>query len=227
MSAFFVTATGTDIGKTFVSAAILSAAVSTGKSVGVVKPLMSGFSLSQLENSDAGLLLTACGKTISPQTVDEVCQHRFDQPVSPHFAARDAGINLNLREICEFARTHLAKNNDLILVEGAGGVMSPVTDETTHLDLIAALDLPVILVTANYLGSISHTLTALESLDHRHIKIASIIVNEPTADSPPARELAEELTRWRPENVEFTRFSTTPDPKIGHSLLNSLLAIGG
>ncbi len=223
MSAFFVTATGTDIGKTFVSAAILSAAAANGKSVAAVKPLMSGFAPSQLENSDAGILLRACQKPVSPQTVDEICRYRFDQPVSPHFAARDAGIDLHFDGICAFVHAHLAHKKDLTLVEGAGGVMSPVTQDTTHLDLITATQLPVILVTANYLGAISHTLTALAAIDHRNLKIAAIIVNEPTAESPPAQELADELTRWRRENVRVARFSSTPDPKIGQSLLHAIL----
>ncbi len=201
MRSYFVTATGTDIGKTYVSAALLSAWRAQGQAVAATKPLMSGFDEGALEQSDAGRLLAAMGRAVTPASVSEVCLHRLAPPLAPNVAMRQAGMAQNYNQILGFVEDRLKAGNGWHLVEGAGGVMSPVTDETLQIDLMADLQLPVILVTAAYLGSISHTLTALEVLQARGLSVAAVVVSEPSVHGNDVYSFAGEIRRFRDVNL--------------------------
>ncbi|MEO1136556.1 MAG: dethiobiotin synthase [Pseudomonadota bacterium] len=217
--AYYVTATGTEIGKTFIAAALLRAARQSGYSVHAIKPLMSGFSRSALGACDAGQLLIGCGRDVTAQTVDAICLHSFTEPLAPNVAARRAGVALDDATLVKFCEQGLAAPHDLTLIEGAGGVLSPATDTLLQADLAARLSLPVILISADYLGTVSHTLSAMEALEKRGLKIAAAIISEPVSGANP-RAMAEELARWRPE----TPFLTAPhdDDGIGGTLLATL-----
>lgn len=197
MHAFFVTATGTDIGKTYLSAGLLSAWHAAGLSVAATKPLMSGFSEDQLEQSDAGRLLAAMGEAVTPAAVSAICLHRPTPPLAPNVAMRQAGIRQDYRDVVDFVRQRLNTGSDVHLVEGAGGVMSPVTDDRLQIDLMADLALPVILVTAPYLGSISHTLTALDAIAARGLSLAALVVSEPSPGGPDPAGFCSEILRFR------------------------------
>jgi len=197
MSSYFVTAIGTDIGKTYASAQLLRAACAEGRAVSACKPLMSGFGEDALDASDAGQLLAAMDRPVSPQTVSEICLHRFEPPLAPNVAMRRAGMAQDYQAILAFARASLPSDpGALHLVEGAGGLMSPVTDEKLHSDFILDLGLPVILVAAGYLGAVSHTLTALDWLQTHHVPIAALIVSQPAPDGEDPAHLIGEVGRW-------------------------------
>jgi dethiobiotin synthetase len=201
MRSYFVTATGTDIGKTYVSAALLSAWRAQGQAVAATKPLMSGFDEDALEQSDTGRLLAAMGQAVTPASVSEVCLHRLAPPLAPNVAMRQAGIRQDYSEILGFVEGRLKQSEGWHLVEGAGGVMSPVTDETLQIDLMADLQLPIILVTAPYLGSVSHTLTALEVLGARGLTVAAVVVSEPSVHGSDIISFGEELRRFSDVNL--------------------------
>lgn len=209
MSGVFVTAIGTDCGKTHVSAAILRELKDQGRPALALKPLMSGFSPEDLASSDAGRLLAAMGRAVNQQAVDEVCWKSFSEPLAPNVAARRAGVVLDYREMLRFLRRALAAHDGPALVEGAGGVMSPLTDTHTNLDLAADLDLPVLLLTTSYLGAVSHTLTAIDVLARRELPPKVIVVTEPSANANPAAVFAEELTRWTRIPVVTAPFART------------------
>ncbi|MEL7113570.1 MAG: dethiobiotin synthase [Pseudomonadota bacterium] len=197
MSAYFVTAIGTDIGKTYASAQLLRAARTVGYSVSACKPLMSGFGEDALDASDAGQLLAAMARAVTPETVSEICLHRFEPPLAPNVAMRRAGMVQDYAEILAFARRDLPSDpNAFHLIEGAGGLMSPVTDEKLHSDFILDLGLPVILVAAGYLGAVSHTLTALDWLNTHGVTIAAIIVSQPSPEAEPPEHLIGEVRRF-------------------------------
>ncbi|MBI1364580.1 MAG: dethiobiotin synthase [Alphaproteobacteria bacterium] len=198
MTAYCVTGAGTEIGKTFVGAALLAARRAAGWKVRAVKPLMSGFSWARIEESDAGILLAACGEKIDRKTIDRICLHAFEEPLAPNVAARRAGVALDDDAILDFIRERISDPGVFALVEGAGGVMSPASDSMLQIDLLAALGLPVIFVAAAYLGAVSHSLTALEALDRRGLDVAALVVAQPRPDAPAPEELAGELLRWRP-----------------------------
>lgn len=220
-NAFFITATGTEIGKTYVSASLLQAARDAGRSVSAIKPLMSGFDPDNLLASDAGQLLKACGREATPENVNAICLHSFTPPLAPNVAARQAGVALDDDALTAFCEDGLSRAADLCLVEGAGGVLSPATDSMLQADLAARLKLPAILITADYLGTVSHTLSAMEALDRRGVPVSAVVVSEPSPGAAPD-EMEAELARWRPEAVFLT--AHYQDAGIGARLLRQIAA---
>jgi dethiobiotin synthetase len=188
----FVAGSGTELGKTHVAAALIRLRRVRGLVTRPVKPLMSGFDPARLADSDAGRLLAACGLEATPAAIDAVCLHRFPEAVSPHLAARAAGVTLDFDAILRFCSDRLS-GPATALVEGAGGVLSPLTDATSQADLMVALRLPVLLVSANYLGAISHTLTALEALTARGLEVRALAVSQPSPQHAAPAALADEI----------------------------------
>ncbi len=196
MTGVFITSTGTEHGKTHIAAAILETWRKAGRTPLPIKPLMSGYDPANLAASDAGRLLTAAGRAPDEAAVNEICLHRFEPPMAPHIAARQAGRSLDYDDLLAFVNARILNVSGPVLVEGAGGVMSPVCDGKLHVDLINDLAMPSILVTANYLGAISHTLSALEVMERRHMPVVAIVVSQPEADAKQPEGLVEELSNW-------------------------------
>ena len=193
MKALFVAGTGTDLGKTHVACALLRAARARGARVDAFKPVVSGFDPLAPEASDPARLAAAIGR---PDAWAEVSPRRYAAPLAPNLAAQMEGETLAIDDLVADSRTWLAARDvDLVLVEGAGGVMSPLTDDATNLDLMIALDLPVLLVTGSYLGTVSHVLTALEALRARAVDVAAIVVSE-SLDAPDLNQTMEMLKRF-------------------------------
>lgn len=216
MSGVFVTAIGTDCGKTHVSAAILRHMRGARRPALALKPLMSGFSPDQLEASDAGRLLLAMGLPVNAATVGDICWRSFVEPLAPNVAARRAGVALAYAEMLEFLQTRIAAHSGAVLVEGAGGVMSPLTDTHTNIDLAADLGFPVVLLASSYLGAISHTLTAVEVLTQRGLKPALIVATEPSADASPAAPFIDELGRWTDIRLLAAQYAPAIEDSAGH-----------
>lgn len=190
MKRFFVAGTGTDLGKTHIACALLRAAQARGLSVDAFKPVVSGFDPDAPETSDPARLATAMGR---PEGWAEISPRRYRAPLAPNLAARLEGQTLAMVDLVADCRTWLeGRDVDLALIEGAGGVMSPITDDATNLDLMTALTLPVLLVAGSYLGTASHLLTALEVLRARGLTTAAIVVSE-SLDAPDLDQTVEML----------------------------------
>lgn len=175
----FIAGAHTDVGKTYVACALLRAAKGRGLSVDAVKPVVSGFSPEDWADSDPGRLLTALDRPLDCKNLDTISPLRFLAPLSPPMAARLEGRDLRLAELTDICRKALtASTADFMLVEGVGGVMSPIAEDATGLDLMKALALPTILVGGSYLGGISHTLTAIETLRAHGQSIEAVVVSE-------------------------------------------------
>jgi dethiobiotin synthetase len=180
MQKYFITAIGTEIGKTFVTAAIANECRQSKQPVRVLKPLLTGW-IAEDQNMDARVLARACGLKDAPENWHEISPLRFSAPLAPSMAAELENKILTFAEIVEKCQLWLDQSHDkncLNLIEGIGGVMTPLTKKHTVLDLMKELSLPVILVTGTYLGSLSHCLTAIKVLQHEKIFIDLIIINE-------------------------------------------------
>ena len=184
MSAIFVTGAGTDIGKTYASAALVRARRAAGRRVLALKPIASGLphdlSDPAFALSDTAMLLAAQGKPVTPETVAACSPWRFEAPLAPDMAARAERRALRLDDVVNWCREQLAAappETD-VLIEGVGGVMSPIADDALNLDLIEALACPVVLVGGSYLGGLSHMLTALETLKSHGVAVGPVILNE-------------------------------------------------
>jgi len=117
-------------------------------------------------------------------------------PLAPNIAAQLEGIELDDEKVVAFCRDKLVSGAGLTLLEGAGGVLSPLTGRLLNVDLVSKLNLSAILVTKNYLGAVSHTLTAIEACLARTVTIDAVIVNQPSPGDLAPQPLAEELARW-------------------------------
>ena len=197
MSAVFITATGTDIGKTFVAAGLLRELRRRGRSVGALKPVVSGFDADRTTGSDPAVLLAALGRDASAAEIDRISPWRFAAPLSPDMAAHRERRALDLAAVVEFSRRRIAESRcDALVIEGVGGVMAPIDDLGTVLDWMSALALPVVLVAGSYLGTISHTLSAIEVITARNLAIAAIVVNETPGSAVPLNDTVAVIGRF-------------------------------
>ncbi|MCA9101333.1 MAG: dethiobiotin synthase [Planctomycetales bacterium] len=177
MRGLFITGTGTEIGKTRVAAMIVRALVADGHRVGVYKPAASGCRREDgaIVADDAVALWEAAGR---PESLERVCPQRFLAPLAPHLAAAAEGRRIDEALLVDGAAYWRGKC-DVLVVEGAGGLMSPLADEMYNADLAVALRLPLVVVTANVLGTIHQTLTTLiaAAAFDEGLPIAGIVLN--------------------------------------------------
>ncbi len=164
MSAIFITGTGTDVGKTYVAASLIRHLRQMGRLVDAIKPVVSGYDPAQPAASDPGVLLEALGLPVTEQEIDRISPWRFRAALSPDLAAEREGRRIDVDTVIKFCQTAIEQRRDILLIEGVGGIMVPLDGERTILDVMMALRLPLILVAGSYLGTISHTLTALDAL---------------------------------------------------------------
>jgi len=191
----FVAGAHTEIGKTQAACALLRAARARGLRVDALKPVVSGFDPGDWSRSDPGRLLVAMDLPLTPQALERVSPWRFLAPLAPPLAARSEGRPLPFAPISDFCRERVAASKaDLVIVEGVGGLMSPIADSATSLDLLEALDCACVLVSGGYLGAISHALTALEVMRARALTPAVVIVSEDPDPRAPGFEGTLELT---------------------------------
>ena len=195
---FFVTATGTGIGKTYVTAGITRAWHAAGQSVRTVKPVISGYDDATIAESDTGMLLQAMGLALDRDNIASCSPWRFTAPLSPDMAAAREGHAIDFAALVDWSRAALAGPEQHVLIEGVGGVMVPLGESRTVLDWITALEIPVLLVAGSYLGTLSHTLTALKVLEAHNIPVAALVVNEGEDCPAPLEEICATIARYFP-----------------------------
>ncbi len=193
MAGLFVTATGTEVGKTFVTAGLLRAGRRAGRAMGALKPVLSGFDPADAARSDAGVLLAALGLPLSDLAA--ISPWRFAAPLSPDMAAAAEGRAIELAAVIAACRAAVA-GDAFTLIEGVGGVMVPLDGRHTVLDVMAVLGLPVLLVTGSALGAISHCLTAVAALSLCGIVPVLIVLNESAGSTVPLDATARTLRRF-------------------------------
>ncbi len=193
---FFITATGTDIGKSFITAALARQAKALGRSVMAYKPILSGFDPSHPETSDTAFLLRSLDLPLTAENIKRVSPWRFKAPLAPSMAVRMEGRKIDFDALLQHGHTVLSGHEDTILIEGVGGVMVPLNNDHTVLDWMALLNAPVILVTGSYLGALSHTLTALVALRQKNVRVHGIVVNESENPTVSLPDSVDELAHW-------------------------------
>lgn len=198
MKDLFVTGIGTDIGKTVVSA-ILTEALQAD----YWKPVQSG-SLEQTDSQRVKSLISNEKSVFHPEA------YLLEAPLSPHAAAALEGRRIDLGAI------RLPQTRNRLVVEGAGGLFVPLNGEHLVVDLIRHLQLPVVVVSSNYLGSINHTLLTLEALRSRHIPVAGLIFNgEPT---PASEDFILKYSGFR------KLLSVLPEPEMSPAVIRKYAA---
>jgi dethiobiotin synthetase len=195
MSAIFITATGTDIGKTYLATGLIRHYRGIGQAVDALKPVVTGYNPAHPEASDPGHLLAALGQPMTPEDVARISPWRFAAPVAPDLAARREGRTLDFDALVAFSRQAIQNHTGTLLIEGIGGIMVPLDDSHTVLDWMSVLDVPLLLVAGSYLGSISHTLSCLDVL-RRELAIRAIVVNETPGSTVTVAETIESVSRF-------------------------------
>lgn len=164
MSAYFVTGTDTGVGKTTVAVALLGAARRLGFSTAAVKPAESGC------EEHTGELVAADAVRLGA-----VCCYKLRDPVAPNVAAQREGVEIDLAVIDQAVAAQ--RESDLLLVEGAGGLMVPLTEQLDMAGLASRLGLPLIVVARDALGTINHTVLTVEAARSRNLGIAGIVLS--------------------------------------------------
>jgi dethiobiotin synthetase len=221
MRGLFITATDTGAGKTFVTAMIARMLRAKGEVVRACKPVATG------AEWIGGRWLSEDTRILSEATADheydQITPWAFPTPAAPLVAARLAGVQLRLDQLALAVRQRETPGT-LILVEGIGGLLCPLTERETVADLAAELDLPLLIVARRSLGTLNHTLLTLEVAHVRRLRVAGVVMCETTPVTGPAEETnVEELRRrigvpllavvahqregapWAPPAVEWDR----------------------
>jgi|SRR3989338_3071084 len=169
----FITGTDTDVGKTVIIGCLATALLRKGKKIAVYKPVQCGNLLKgRVKSPDLALIRKLSG--ISEDCLFNDYSFRFAS--SPHLAARLENRKVNINSIKNHYR-EISKKFDYVLIEGAGGLIVPLTKDYTVLDLIDDLRVPVLVVSRAGLGTINHTSLAISALKSRNIKIIGIIMD--------------------------------------------------
>lgn len=173
---FFITGTDTGIGKTHATIALMEQFKKQGYQVAGMKPIASGAEQKNgsLINEDAALIMNACS---NPTDYGLINPAVFELPVAPHIAASQSGQNINLEKIKE-CFDQLASNNDIVIVEGAGGWRVPLSESENMADLVKKLGLPVVLVVGFRLGCINHAIMTAELIKKDGLKLIGWLKNQ-------------------------------------------------
>ena len=185
-SGYFVTGTDTGIGKTVISACLYAALRDGNKRVGYMKPVQTGCDVSVngvLIAPDPAFVMAATDFAPAADELSDVCPVRLRLPASPHLAAAEEGRLIDMAALIA-AYERMQARYELLVVEGAGGVMVPLNDTQTMLDLMQALALPVIVAARSGLGTINHTLLTIKALSGAGLTVAGVVLVD-TADQPP------------------------------------------
>jgi dethiobiotin synthetase len=177
--AYFVTGTDTEVGKTFVSCALLALAKKNKRTTAGVKPIASGAVATPegLRNEDGLALLKQCSLPLTYEDVNPVV---FEQAIAPHIAAQQTGREVSVQELALSCEKILKKQADVTLIEGAGGWRVPVNEWETLADLAKNLQLPVILVVGMRLGCINHAVLTAEAIRRDGLRLAGWVANRVT-----------------------------------------------
>jgi len=180
VTGLFVTGTDTGVGKTLITAGLASALRARGIDIGVMKPIETGCPTRSgcLLPLDAMTLQEASG---SRDAIDLINPYRFREPLAPMIAAEVSGRRIDMEKLRE-RFSHLAGRHPAILVEGAGGLMVPITEKASFLDLARLLRLPLLVVIGSRLGALNHARLTVEAALHARLPVAGAILNHPNKD---------------------------------------------
>lgn len=181
---FFITGTDTSVGKTLVACGLAAALKDSGLRVGVMKPAESGCrnEKGHLVPQDATFLKAASG---SKEPLERICPYRLGVPVAPSVAATHASIRIQPEFLVRLCHD-MGAIHDLMLVEGAGGLMVPLVSNYTYADLARELNLAVLVVVGNRLGAINHAILTIEHAACLGLNVTGYILNDIRSESTPA-----------------------------------------
>jgi len=179
MNSFFVTGTDTDVGKTCVSAAIAKHLRDDDVDVGVMKPFASGYkATADSISGDVEILMKYSG---TKDPVDLVNPYYFEIPTSPYDACKQLNLEIDISKVIESYK-QLTSIHDVVIVEGIGGIMTPISKNYFVSDLISDLQLESIIVTGSKIGTVNHLMLTYEHAQQKNLKLKGLLVNQNVSD---------------------------------------------
>ncbi|MCL4477764.1 MAG: dethiobiotin synthase [Deltaproteobacteria bacterium] len=213
MKKLFVTGTDTAVGKTYTILGILNTAAGLGYKTVAMKPFETGCRIrnKMLVPHDAALIK----KAIGIGDLDAINPYRFVAPVAPYVAAKIEKKRIKLNVVFDTYK-HLIKGHHLIVVEGAGGLLVPITRDFFYADLAKTLSLPILVVAANKLGVINHTLLTVSYIMENKLKLTGVVLNDIDQKNDPAKKTNPKILKELLGNkfigeIRFGRFEKNVD----------------
>jgi len=191
MKPLFVTATDTDVGKTYVCAGLAYALKKSGIDVGIMKPFACG--VKQKIGFSSNDLTILANAAMVDDTEDIINPFFFPIPASPYTAAKNLGVKINVEHVMECFRK-LDEIHDIMLVEGIGGIMTPILKDYAIIDLVKDLMANTIIVTSSKIGTVNHTVLTCNMCKNMNIPIKGLIINNFDSTGYPIHELERDLS---------------------------------
>lgn len=216
MKGLFITATGTEVGKTLMACGLARLLAGQNISVGVMKPFASGgkkIGESKFISEDAVFLKQAAYSQDLLETINPIC---YQKPLAPYLASRFEKKQYSIHLVWD-AYQKISSQHDFVIVEGVGGVQVPLTADWNVLGLIKKMKMPVIVVCSAKLGTINHTLLTLEALQQNKIDVAGIILN--CYDS---RSVTDQTNRAYFQEKKISILAAVPFQKLFQKNINNL-----
>jgi dethiobiotin synthetase len=183
LESLFITGTDTEVGKTVVTGLLAGYLKKAGYSVITQKWLQSGSEGFPLD-IDAHLKLCGISKSDIQDNLQDICPYQFSLPASPHLAAEKENVKIDSEKIID-SFNNLENKFDCVLAEGIGGALVPFSRDGLIIDVAVELGLPVLIVAANKLGTLNHTLLTIEAVKARNQPLAGVIFNDINNDTDP------------------------------------------
>ena len=220
MNSFFITATDTGIGKTAFTAGFALALKNMGMDVGVMKPFATGIpQQSGYKSEDVSILANAID---AKDSEDLINPYFFPIPTSPYAASIKLGVDIDVSLVLERFVT-LQSKHDVVLVEGIGGILTPILKDYCVADLIKDMGLSALLVTGTRMGTVNHTLLTLQAADSYGVQMRGMIINSAGHEDYEPEDLARDLTNLSGVDVLCTipKLANLTPNKIADILKNS------
>ena len=202
----FITSTGTELGKTYVTKNLVEFCSRKKRKVMAIKPIISGFDHKKPKKSDSGILLKSLNIDVNLENVKSITPWVFNAPIAPTIAAKKENKKLSYNKIKNWIAKYLNENKfnyEYIFIEGAGGLLVPIGNKKTFLNLVSELNIPIILVVGSYLGSISHTLSLIRNIQQEKLNLINIIVNDGVKSNINIDQTIDLLEENLPNNIKI------------------------
>ncbi len=190
MKSLFITGTDTDVGKTYIAAGLAVAIRKMGIDVGVMKPFAAGTAQKKGYKSEDIVILSRAAQACDPENL--VNPQFFPIPASPYTAWKNLKIKPKINSVLSSFKS-LSKIHSMMLVEGMGGIMTPILKNYFVTDLIKDMKIPAVLVTRTKVGTVNHTIMTVKMCEKYKIPIKGIIINDFDSDGYKVKELTRDL----------------------------------
>lgn len=228
MKSYFVSGTDTEVGKTYVAAGLARAIRKNGVNVGIMKPYAANSQPQSNYRSKDVEILASAAQINDPE--DLLNPYFFAIPASPFTAAKKLGISINNQIVLDGFKK-LSRLHDVMLVEGMGGILTPIMPDYFIANLIKDMDLETLIVTRTKIGTVNHTLATIQACEKYNVKIGGLIINDFDSDAYVAQELKQDLEELtgitvigilpRIDNFSIEKFSQIVSNTINvNSLIN-------